>query len=446
MLGWILRKNRGYPPDDAVALGNQTDGAGVLYSAVANTQWGTIPGKAKGKTCWYSYKGKEIYTNDFSWVCAKLGTVDLVKSSGLGPSPQALKVGHQTDGAGDLYAAVAISDHGTIPGKAKDKTCWYPYGGKETYTNKFYWVTVNPDNTATCIFKPNHGSPPDDAMMLGYQNDGAGDLFLAVANTKWGTIPGKAKDGTCWYPYGGKEYYTSDFSWPCAAFEMYTLYENDGYGPPVYGLKVGFQGDGTGDLYAAVAITDHGQIPGKAKDNTCWYSYGGKEHYTSKFYWVVLYYRGTATRLLARAAAPPPPPKSIQMNRNTRTTDEISFTRPTQGRGITNVASLPGNRLWCDCVTLIGRIGFDETERHTQRTLGTQHSVRLDYQGSFTRGNTSYANLQLQIGGNTVANAVIETGVNFGQREIRRALTESLQHQCVATLIRRHHSPRHDEL
>ena len=289
MSGWTLRKNRGYPPDDAISRGNQTDGAGVLYSAVAETKWGTIPGKATGNTCWFCYCGKEIATKNFFWVCAKMGTANVVQSTGSGPPAHALKVGYQTDGAGDLYAALALTELGTIPGKAKNATCWYPYCGKESYTSKFYWVTVTPNNTATFNLQQNQGSPPSDAIMLDYQSDGAGDLYSAVANTEWGKIPGKAKDGTCWYSYGGKEYTTCEFSWVCAPFETYTLYKNDGYGPPVYALKVGLQTDGAGEFYAAVAITDHGRIPGKAKDNTCWYSYGGNEIYTSAFFWVVLY-------------------------------------------------------------------------------------------------------------------------------------------------------------
>ena len=86
-------------------------------------------------------------------------------------------------------------------------------------------------------------------------------------------------EASCWYPYGEKENCTNDFSWPCAPFEMYSLYKNDGYGPPVYDLKVGSQkiGAAAGELYAAVAITEQGKIPGKAKDNTCWYSYHGNE-------------------------------------------------------------------------------------------------------------------------------------------------------------------------
>jgi len=45
----------------------------------------------------------------------------------------------------------------------------------------------------------------------GFQNDGAGDLWCAIANTEHGKCPGKAKDGTCWFSYGGKEYHTKDF-------------------------------------------------------------------------------------------------------------------------------------------------------------------------------------------------------------------------------------------
>ena len=51
-------------------------------------------------------------------MCAKLGTANVVESNGSGPSAHALKVGHQTDGAaaGGLFAAIANTDHGVIPG------------------------------------------------------------------------------------------------------------------------------------------------------------------------------------------------------------------------------------------------------------------------------------------------------------------------------------------
>ena len=48
-------------------------------------------------------------------------------------------------------------------------------------------------------------------MPQGYQNDGVGHLWCAVARTPWGRIPGKAQGDTCWYPYGGQEHTTGDF-------------------------------------------------------------------------------------------------------------------------------------------------------------------------------------------------------------------------------------------
>ena len=63
-----------------------------------------------------------------------------------------------------------------------------------------------------------HGEPAitgvdllPDHLAIGHQNDGAGDLWCAVAHTEWGHIPGKAKGGDCWFPYGGKEHSTRDF-------------------------------------------------------------------------------------------------------------------------------------------------------------------------------------------------------------------------------------------
>ena len=120
-----------------------------------------------------------------------------------------IKLGYQNDGVGEIYSAVAKTSWGTIPGKAKGKTCWFPYGGKEYTTGNFVWLT----SMQPVKMKKNEGHPPKLAIECGFQEDGAGYLYAAIAQTKWGKIPGKAKDSTCWYPYGGSEYYTSDFYW-----------------------------------------------------------------------------------------------------------------------------------------------------------------------------------------------------------------------------------------
>jgi hypothetical protein len=53
-------------PNEVKALGKQTDGAGALYCAIVETEWGKIPGKAKRGTAWYSYGGEERETSDTS--------------------------------------------------------------------------------------------------------------------------------------------------------------------------------------------------------------------------------------------------------------------------------------------------------------------------------------------------------------------------------------------
>jgi len=136
----------------------------------------------------------------------------------------------------------------------------------------------------------NTGEQPSDAVLLGFQNDGAGSQALALAHFSFGYIPGKAKDLLCWYSYAGVERDTSDFSWVVAAKDVLTLQKNDGSGAPHNALKVQ---RGTEPLsepaYSAVAHHELlGTIPGKARDNTCWFPYGGREHQTASFSWVVV--------------------------------------------------------------------------------------------------------------------------------------------------------------
>jgi hypothetical protein len=116
------------------------------------------------------------------------------------PAPQ----GVQNDGAGRLYAAIAHTEHGEIPGKAKEGECWYPYGGQEHSTQDF-----------TLVFDQVLRNEPHGSAQ-GHQNDGAGELFCAIAHTEHGLIPGKAKDGTCWFSYGGEEHATEDFKYLCS--------------------------------------------------------------------------------------------------------------------------------------------------------------------------------------------------------------------------------------
>jgi hypothetical protein len=128
-------------------------------------------------------------------------------------------------------------------------------------------------------------SPPENGLKLGKQ--GKEDMWLAVAKTKWGTIPGKAnKDGTCWYPFYSTEYrVSSEFAY-VTSIRPTKLVKSDS--PPPIAIISGYQTDRAAYIYAAVADTDWGTIPGKAQGDTCWYPYNGKEHKTKNFSWVVL--------------------------------------------------------------------------------------------------------------------------------------------------------------
>ncbi|XP_074646735.1 uncharacterized protein LOC141902760 [Tubulanus polymorphus] len=130
----------------------------------------------------------------------------------------------------------------------------------------------------------NTGQPATSAVTLAYQND-AGPLYLAVADTNIGRIPGKAMKGTCWYSINGKEEETAAFWWICASSQL-KLYRGDFPRGP---LASGYQHDGSGLYYSVVADTSYGTIPGKicASSRLCSYPYGGKEHTTDNFSYVI---------------------------------------------------------------------------------------------------------------------------------------------------------------
>jgi len=262
------------PPMNTPA-GHQPD-FGPVFLAVAHTSHGNIPCKASGNNAWYPYGGKEHSTHDFSYVVVP--GHQIVHNAG-GVPPRAIAVGHQNDGAGTLWGAIAHSSHGKIPGKAIGNSCWYSYGGAEHQTNQFDWIVAAP-----FFLNPvAHSHNPSANVPHGFQNDGAGQVHVAIAHTQWGNIPGKAKGNSCWFPYGGKEHQTNNFSW--LEVPGHQVVPNSGFVPP-NAVAAGNQTDGAGTLWAAIAHTSHGNIPGKAIGNNCWYAYGGAEHQTNSFSWI----------------------------------------------------------------------------------------------------------------------------------------------------------------
>jgi len=134
---------------------------------------------------------------------------------------------------------------------------------------------------------PNMGQiPPCDNFKLGHQNDGAGNLWCVIANTPHGQIPAKAKQNKAWYAHGGREHETSDFHYVRSHAGAHVTLEK-ARSPPM-GVVQGHQQD-SGSYYMVICHhTSHGKIPGKSNGNKAWYSWGGKEHETHDFSYVVV--------------------------------------------------------------------------------------------------------------------------------------------------------------
>ena len=121
----------------------QNDSTEFIEPCIAQTRWGNIPGKCKGNKCWFPYGGREHEGYEFNRILGtKENPIILVANNPQNPSgpPEGTLAGMQNDSAGLLYAAIANTQWGEIPGKAKGNECWFPYGGYEEKTNYFFWI------------------------------------------------------------------------------------------------------------------------------------------------------------------------------------------------------------------------------------------------------------------------------------------------------------------
>lgn len=138
----------------------------------------------------------------------------------------AFRLGHQFD-SGDYYCVLAKSEFGVIPGKGKpgNDSCWFPYGGEEHSCDDFEWISSNGQGV---MLRPSRGEGediPDGALALGFQEDDGENYYVVVAHTEEGDIPGKGKDGKCWYSFGGEERRAEDFSYVISRGHERTLYD-----------------------------------------------------------------------------------------------------------------------------------------------------------------------------------------------------------------------------
>merc|ERR1711881_165471 len=128
----------------SIIYGNQ-NGNKTFACCVIDTKYGLLPGKAKGKTAWYTWSGIEFEEKDSEKF--EIITGRILKGAEEIPRhlPGGKSCNHKT------YCAMAQTQWGLIPGRASikddrygmDKTCWFPYNGKEHCTSEFYFVETD---------------------------------------------------------------------------------------------------------------------------------------------------------------------------------------------------------------------------------------------------------------------------------------------------------------
>jgi len=111
----------------------------------------------------------------------------------------------------------------------------------------------------------------DACDLRGSQNDAKGDMWCAIIENSSGKFIGKATQNQAWYGHNGDEFCER---WRYTIVEVPLYAHPDPVGEPVLRQE----GYGDGDLWHAVATTEHGRVPAKAsRDRVCWYTYAGKE-------------------------------------------------------------------------------------------------------------------------------------------------------------------------
>jgi len=285
--------NDAIPPANAIELGSQTD-SGRMWSVIANTPYGKLPGKASYSgihfACWYSYGGSEHQTDDFSWIVTSLEKRLVSNRGSFIPPKNALHITGPNDEF--AYCIIAKTEWGRIPGRSNLKTAWFPYGGIEHETSEFFWVVIGSKTVSLVPFDLSDPIPPSNSIEFGSQGDDFKRVWSVIADTDYGLLPAKAahKGGqfTCWYSYDGLEFETDKFSWIVTDYEK-KLVNNDGdFDPPTNALLATLLHDKNGPYYSIIANTEWGKIPGRANNRDAWFSYGGREHNTQDFDWIVV--------------------------------------------------------------------------------------------------------------------------------------------------------------
>ena len=129
-----------------------------------------------------------------------------------------------------------------------------------------------------------------------------------------------------------------------------------------------------------------------------------------------------------------PRPQSLPTSLHNES-DILTYMEPLSDRGIMTIDTKEDKD---DAIRLITQaVVFDECSAGRGSTIDTRGNFRLDNQGDKPKNGKKFANLQLQKGDRSVAAALIEIGIKFGQQRIRRALCDSMKYTCIVQLERK---------
>ena len=102
-------------------------------------------------------------------------------------------------------------------------------------------------------------------------------------------ILGRGTKDEAYYCYKGQDYLTRDFSWLVTDNNTHLVQTKASPIPPENAIKVISSLDVKNpDCYFVVARTKDGLIPGTSNGIEAFYAYGGKEHSTTEFHWIVV--------------------------------------------------------------------------------------------------------------------------------------------------------------
>eukprot|EP01098_Paradermamoeba_levis_P012506 TRINITY_DN548_c0_g1_i1.p1 TRINITY_DN548_c0_g1~~TRINITY_DN548_c0_g1_i1.p1 ORF type:complete len:289 (-),score=79.78 TRINITY_DN548_c0_g1_i1:321-1187(-) len=196
---------------------------------------------------------------------------------------QAVHAGNDPN-MGQMYVARAYHAGKLVQGKASPgKGAWVPYGGQEHHfpAGSNFEVLVSHSPQAV-QWKPLQAGHPVHGAVGGGQAEAP---YICRVTHNGQQVPGKTDLQHAWFPYGGQEHYVSPSSHHIEVLVeggsvQWVPFHQVNWSQAV---EAGYD-QNVGQLYIGRIQHEGKWVQGKANNGHLWVPYGGKEHYyTSSF-------------------------------------------------------------------------------------------------------------------------------------------------------------------